>query len=61
MNITGRGKGRNLEGRVAFISGVAKTNSIGFATAEVFGEKELVVIDGGNTIQEYKGPSEFYY
>ncbi len=22
---------------------------------------QLVVIDGGNTIQEYKGPSELYY
>jgi 3-oxoacyl-[acyl-carrier protein] reductase len=22
---------------------------------------QLIVIDGGNTIQEYKGPSELYY
>ena len=22
---------------------------------------QLIVIDGGNTIQEYKGPSEHYY
>ena len=22
---------------------------------------QLIVIDGGNTIQEYKGPAEFYY
>jgi 3-oxoacyl-[acyl-carrier protein] reductase len=22
---------------------------------------QLVVVDGGNTIQEYKGPSELYY
>jgi 3-oxoacyl-[acyl-carrier protein] reductase len=28
-----------LEGKVAFITGVAKTNSIGFATASVFGQE----------------------
>jgi 3-oxoacyl-[acyl-carrier protein] reductase len=22
---------------------------------------QMIVIDGGNTIQEYKGPSELYY
>ena len=22
---------------------------------------QLIVVDGGNTLQEYKGPSEFYY
>ena len=28
-----------LEGKVAFITGVAKTDSIGFATAAVFGQE----------------------
>jgi 3-oxoacyl-[acyl-carrier protein] reductase len=48
------GESRSLEGRVALISGVAKTNSIGFATAEVFGEKgaRLGIVDISEKVHE---------
>jgi 3-oxoacyl-[acyl-carrier protein] reductase len=54
MDNTDAGSGRCLEGRVAFISGVAKTNSIGFATAEVFGEKgaRLGIVDISEKVHE---------
>jgi 3-oxoacyl-[acyl-carrier protein] reductase len=43
-----------LEGKVAFITGVAKMNSIGFATADVFGAEgaSLAVVDIADKVHE---------
>ena len=46
--------GGRLAGRVAFITGVAKTNSIGFATATVFGQEgaTLALVDISDKVHE---------
>jgi NAD(P)-dependent dehydrogenase (short-subunit alcohol dehydrogenase family) len=43
-----------LEGKVAFITGVAKMNSIGFATAGVFGAEgtSLAVVDISDKVHD---------
>ena len=46
--------GSRLDGKVAFVTGVANTNSIGFATAKVLGEDgaALAVVDIHEKVQE---------
>lgn len=55
--------------QVCLITGAGSRTGIGFAAAKILGSLggriaitgESLVVDGGNTIQEYKGPAELYY